>query len=130
MTTSNKDYLYEEMLSLIERMNYAFYVKGTSKALNPVMAETKQILAKARGYVNLGLQNKAPYVPFTNDDLRHTKLGLSAEPLWHVEGKRLGGLIARLEAAEKVCTALRSYKFPPETKEIQDALEEWEREVA
>jgi hypothetical protein len=40
---------HEELLDLIKRMNYAFYVYGTSKALKPIMAETKALIAKAEG---------------------------------------------------------------------------------
>lgn len=40
-----------EMLALLERINHAFYVKNSSKALREVMAETKPLLQKARGEV-------------------------------------------------------------------------------
>jgi hypothetical protein len=38
-----------EMLALLKRINEAFYVKGTRKALLPVMAETKPLIARAEG---------------------------------------------------------------------------------
>jgi hypothetical protein len=38
-----------DMLSLLKRLNEAFYVKGTHKALLPVMAETKPLIARAKG---------------------------------------------------------------------------------
>ena len=41
-----------EMLSLLKRINEAFYVKGTRKALTAVMAETKPLIAKAEARPN------------------------------------------------------------------------------
>ena len=38
-----------KMLDLIKRLRTAFYVDGTSKALRPVMAEAKAIVAEAEG---------------------------------------------------------------------------------
>jgi hypothetical protein len=38
-----------DLLAIVERLNYAFYVDGTAKALRPIMAETKAILARVRG---------------------------------------------------------------------------------
>lgn len=38
-----------DMLSLLKRINEAFYVYGTRKALLPVMAETKPLIRKAEG---------------------------------------------------------------------------------
>ena len=35
-----------ELLALVKRINYAFYVEGSSKALKPVMAETKDLIRK------------------------------------------------------------------------------------
>lgn len=35
-----------DLLDLIKRLNYAFYVDGTSKAMKPIMAETKAIIQK------------------------------------------------------------------------------------
>lgn len=40
---------HEKLLDLVKRINYAFYVDGTSKALMPIMAETKAIIAEAEG---------------------------------------------------------------------------------
>jgi protein-disulfide isomerase-like protein with CxxC motif len=40
---------HAELLDLVKRLNYAFYVDGTSKALKPIMAETKQAIARAEG---------------------------------------------------------------------------------
>jgi protein-disulfide isomerase-like protein with CxxC motif len=39
-----------ELLELLERINFVFYVKGTRKAMIEVMAETKPLLEKARGW--------------------------------------------------------------------------------
>lgn len=38
-----------ELLDLLKRINWAFYVDGTTKAVKQVMAETKGIIAKAEG---------------------------------------------------------------------------------
>ena len=38
-----------ELLALMKRINEAFYVHGTHKALLPVMAETKPLIRKAEG---------------------------------------------------------------------------------
>ena len=38
-----------EMLLLLKRLNEAFYVKGTRKALMEVMKETKPLIARAEG---------------------------------------------------------------------------------
>lgn len=38
-----------EMLALLKRINEAFYVHGTTKALLPVMAETKPLIRRAEG---------------------------------------------------------------------------------
>jgi hypothetical protein len=38
-----------DMLSLLKRINDAFYVKGTRKALLEVMKETKPLIARAEG---------------------------------------------------------------------------------
>lgn len=38
-----------ELLDLLKRINYSFYVDGTSKALRPIMSETKAAIAKAEG---------------------------------------------------------------------------------
>ena len=40
-----------ELLDILKRINYAFYVEGTSKALKPIMAETKAIIQKAEGRI-------------------------------------------------------------------------------
>jgi hypothetical protein len=37
------------VLSLLKRINHAFYVKGTRKALLEVMEETKPLIARAEG---------------------------------------------------------------------------------
>jgi hypothetical protein len=37
-----------EMLELLQEINDAFYVKGTTKALLPVMAKTKSLIRKAK----------------------------------------------------------------------------------
>jgi hypothetical protein len=37
------------MLSLLKRINDAFYVKGSRKALLAVMKETKPLIARAEG---------------------------------------------------------------------------------
>ncbi len=42
--------LIDECESLLGRINYAFYVKGTTKALLPVMAETKPMLERIRAF--------------------------------------------------------------------------------
>jgi hypothetical protein len=39
-----------EMLELLERINFIFYVKGTRKAMIEVMAETKPLIHKAKGW--------------------------------------------------------------------------------
>jgi hypothetical protein len=38
-----------DMLALLKRINEAFYVKGTRKALLPVVKETKPLIARAEG---------------------------------------------------------------------------------
>ncbi|MGH7070900.1 MAG: hypothetical protein ACREFO_12930 [Acetobacteraceae bacterium] len=38
-----------EMLALLKRINEAFYVQGTRRALLPVMSGTKPLIAKAEG---------------------------------------------------------------------------------
>lgn len=38
-----------ELLDLIKRINYAFYVKGTRNAMIEVMAESKTLIHKAEG---------------------------------------------------------------------------------
>lgn len=38
-----------QMLDLLKRINHAFYVDGTAKALRPIMAETKALIHKAEG---------------------------------------------------------------------------------
>lgn len=38
-----------ELLALLEKLNHAFYVDGTSKALKPLMAQTKDLLKRTRG---------------------------------------------------------------------------------
>lgn len=38
-----------QMLDLLKRINWAFYVEGTAKALKPVMAETRALIAQAEG---------------------------------------------------------------------------------
>lgn len=38
-----------EMLALLKRLNWAFYVEGTTKALKAVMMETKDLIHKAEG---------------------------------------------------------------------------------
>jgi hypothetical protein len=38
-----------QMLSLLKRINEAFYINGTRKALLPVMRETKLLIARAEG---------------------------------------------------------------------------------
>ena len=38
-----------DLLALIKRINTAFYVDGTAKALRPVMAETKEMIRLAEG---------------------------------------------------------------------------------
>ncbi len=38
-----------EMLDLIKKLNYAFYVTGTPKAMKPLMALTKPLIQKAEG---------------------------------------------------------------------------------
>jgi hypothetical protein len=40
-----------EMYDLLSRLNYAFYVEGTVKALKPIMAEIKPLLQKIRGEI-------------------------------------------------------------------------------
>ena len=39
---------HSEMLALMAEINYAFYVKGTTKALAPLIQQTKAVLATAR----------------------------------------------------------------------------------
>lgn len=38
-----------KMLEFIKRMNHAFYVEGTPKAMKPIMAESKALIADAEG---------------------------------------------------------------------------------
>ena len=38
-----------ELLALLKRINTAFYVDGTAKALKSVMAETKDLIRRAEG---------------------------------------------------------------------------------
>lgn len=45
----DKDKVFDDMLALIKRLNYAFYVDGTSKALRPLMGETKDLIRTAEG---------------------------------------------------------------------------------
>jgi protein-disulfide isomerase-like protein with CxxC motif len=40
---------HEELLDIVKRINYAFYVEGNTKAMKVVMTETKAIIAKAEG---------------------------------------------------------------------------------
>ena len=40
-----------ELLELLKRINHAFYVEGTSKAMKEVMSETKKLIHKAEGEV-------------------------------------------------------------------------------
>jgi hypothetical protein len=40
---------HPDMLCLLKRINEAFYVKGTRKALLEAMKETKPLIAKAEG---------------------------------------------------------------------------------
>lgn len=44
-----RNLIYQEMVKLLKELNYAFYVEGTSKALKPVMAKTKELISKAEG---------------------------------------------------------------------------------
>ncbi len=37
------------LLDLLKRINTAFYVEGTTKALRPVMSETKPLIRRAEG---------------------------------------------------------------------------------
>jgi len=41
-----------KLLDLVKRLNYAFYVEGTAKAMRPIMAETKALIAEAEGRQN------------------------------------------------------------------------------
>lgn len=38
-----------ELLAIVKRINWSFYVEGTTKAMKTVMAETKALIAKAEG---------------------------------------------------------------------------------
>ena len=38
-----------QLLDIVKRLNDAFYVGGTSKALRSIMAETKDLIRKAEG---------------------------------------------------------------------------------
>lgn len=39
--------VFPELVKLLKEINYAFYVDGTSRALKPVMAKTKDLIKKA-----------------------------------------------------------------------------------
>lgn len=54
----NTDQACDAMFDLIARMNSAFYVDGSSKALKPIMAETKQLLIDARCAKRNALEGK------------------------------------------------------------------------
>ncbi len=48
MTYSNTHKALKNLLAHSERVNYAFYVKGTRKAMIEVMSEQKRLLQAAR----------------------------------------------------------------------------------